>query len=286
MLTLILQLAAGLAYGMILLLVALGLTIVFGLGRVVNFAHGAIYALGAYVGVAVASLGGFWFALIVAPLLVGALTAAMDLLLIRRIRKQPEEMTLVLTFGVLLIIDNVIRQIWGTSAYYIETPKFMEGNWSLGEATISRYQAFAAVLAIAVCSALLWTLYKTSLGLRFRAASSNPDHAELFGIRVNRLLTGVFALGGALAAFAGVVSVPLYSAVPGMDEILPYAFVIVILGGLGSLRGTVIAALLVGLIISVGSAYIANWSHMLVFIIMLMILVLEPRGILREGRVL
>jgi branched-subunit amino acid ABC-type transport system permease component len=280
------QLVAGITYGLILLLISLGLTVVFGIGRVVNFAHGAFYALGAFVGVSLAPALGLLGAMIVAPLIVAALAVFLDYLVIRKVRHHSELMTFILTYGLLLILTNVIRDIWGTNSLYIDIPYFLSGFWEIFDVRIGRYQLTAGLIALAVASALLAALYLTDIGLKFRASSEDPDVAAVVGIDVERMFRVVFATGSGLAAFAGVVSVPLYSAVVGMEEIVIYAFVIVIIGGLGSLRGTVVAALLVGVITSVGSAYVAAWSNLLVFLLMLFVLVLEPRGIFREGRVL
>ncbi len=280
------QLVAGVTYGLILLLISLGLTVVFGIGRVVNFAHGAFYALGAFVGFTLAPYIGLLGAMIVAPLVVAALAVFLDHLVIHKVRHHSELMTFILTYGLLLILTDMIRDIWGTNSHYIDIPVFLQGFWEILGVRIGRYQLTAGGIALAVALILLAVLYRTDIGLKFRASSEDPDVASFIGIDVERMFRIVFATGSGLAAFAGVVSVPLYSAVVGMEEIVIYAFVIVIVGGLGSLRGTVVAALLVGILTSVGSAYIAAWSNMLVFLLMLVVLVLEPRGIFREGRVL
>lgn len=280
------QFAAGITYGLILLLVSLGLTVVFGIGRVVNFAHGAFYALGAFVGVSLAPALGLVGAAIVAPLIVGFLAIILDYLVIHKVRHQSEIMTFILTYGILMILVSVIREVWGTNSHYIAVPAFLEGYFEIFGVRIARYQIAAAAVALAVASILVSALYLTDIGLKFRASSENPDVAAIVGVNVEKLFRIVFAIGSGLAALAGVIAVPFYSAVVGMEEIVIYAFVIVIIGGLGSLRGTVVAALLVGIISSVGTAYVAAWSSLLVFLLMLLVLIFEPRGIFREGRVL
>ncbi|MET4808221.1 branched-chain amino acid ABC transporter permease [Limibacillus sp. MBR-115] len=280
------QMIAGITYGLILLLISLGLTVVFGIGRVVNFAHGAFYALGAFVGVSLAPYLGLFGAMIVAPLVVAALAIFLDHLVIHKVRHHSELMTFILTYGLLLILTNLTREVWGTNSQYIDIPQSLQGFWEILGVRIGRYQLAAGGIALAVAVGLLTILYRTEIGLKFRASSEDPDVAAFIGIDVERMFRVVFATGSGLAAFAGVVSVPLYSAVVGMEEIVIYTFVIVIVGGLGSLRGTVLAALLVGVLTSVGSAYVAAWSNMLVFLLMLVVLILEPRGIFREGRVL
>ncbi len=280
------QMFAGATYGLILLLISLGLTVVFGIGRVVNFAHGIFYALGAFVGVSLVPFIGIFGAMIVAPLLVAFLAVILDHVMIQRVRHQSELMTFILTYGILLILSNVIRDIWGTSSRYYDIPLALQGTWEVLGVRIGRYQVVAGITAFAMAMTLVMILYGTSIGLKFRAASEDPTTGSIVGIDTEKMFRIIFATGSALAAFAGVVSVPLYSAVVGMEEIVIYAFVIVIIGGLGSLRGTVVAALLVGIMTSVGSAYVAAWSSLLVFLLMLLVLVVEPRGIFREGRVL
>lgn len=280
------QLATGITYGLILLLISTGLTVVFGIGRVVNFAHGAFYALGAFVGASAAIYAGWIGALIVAPVVVGLFALAVDVALLQRIRRNSEMMTLILTYGLLLIMTNVMRNIWGTAGYYVELPAAFRGFVEIFGVRVGRYQFVAAALALIAAGALLALLYRTPAGLKFRGAAADPETAEIVGISVERLFRRVFAAGSALAGFAGAVAAPLYGAVVGMEEIVIYAFVIVVIGGLGSLRGTIAASILVGIMTSVGSAYVAAWSNMLVFLLMLVVLIAEPRGIFREGRVL
>lgn len=283
---LLVQLVGGITYGGILLLISLGLTIVFGIGRVINFAHGILYALGAFLGVSVAEHYGFFLALVICPLIVALISAVIDSLLLRRIREKPMIITLIVTFGILLILSNGISHIWGTTVRFVELPLFAKGSWELMGGRIAKYQILAATVSISVASLMLLGMYKTKLGVKLRAASEDPDKAELVGINVNRLFSIVFALGGGLAAFAGVISAPQYGAVLGMEDILVYIFVIIILGGLGSLRGTVVASFLVGTVISVGAGYVAQWANMFVFIMLLATLVVRPRGIFNEGRLI
>ncbi|MGE0802402.1 MAG: branched-chain amino acid ABC transporter permease [Lautropia sp.] len=280
------QLFAGLTYGLVLLLISLGLTVVFGIGRVVNFAHGIFYALGAFLGVSLVPLLGIAATLVVAPLIVAALAVVLDRIVLQKVRHQSELMTFILTYGILLILANVIRDVWGTSSQYYAIPAYLQGVWEVLGVRVGRYQIVAGLGALAMALFLVYLLFGTDIGLRFRAASEDPATGAIVGIDTEKMFRMIFAAGSALAAFAGVVSVPLYSAVVGMEEIVIYAFVIVIIGGLGSLRGTVVAALLVGTVTSVGSAYVGAWSNLLVFLMMLAVLIVEPRGIFREGRVL
>jgi branched-chain amino acid transport system permease protein len=278
--TLILALASGSLYGLSLLLITIGLTLIFGVGRVVNFAHGAIYALGAFLGATLSAVIGFGPAIVVAPLFVGAAAVVLERLLIRRLRSINEITTLLFTFGLGVTLDAAITMIWGARSYTVAMPKLLTASISLSEGQIPLYSVFLGFVSLLITGVLLAVLNLTSFGLHLRAASEDPATAEIAGIDVNNMFTCVFGIGSAFAALAGVLVLPIVGASSGMDlQITVLVFIIVIVGGLGSLSGTVLASLLVGVVVTLGATYISSLAYLLLFGAVIATLVVRPNGL-------
>jgi branched-subunit amino acid ABC-type transport system permease component len=282
------ELVNGLQYGMLLLLVTVALALIFGIMDVVNFAHGALYALGAYLGVVVVGVTGqFWLALVLAPLGVGLLGALLERTVIRRLRGRPPIDTLLLTFGLALLLEEAIRMIWGTTSLPIAAPEALSGAVELPLIGFyPKYRLFVIVAGAVIGLALVAFLQLTRFGLIIRGVASDAEMVGALGVNVPLVMTFVFALGSALAAAAGVIVGPLISAYPSMGiDIIIDAFVVSIVGGLGSFSGAIVAALLIGQAVTLGNTFIPEAAMVIIFAVMGAILLWRPRGILGQGRV-
>ena len=277
----------GLQYGMLLLLVTVALALIFGLMDVINFAHGALYALGAYVGVALVGVTKqFWLALIVAPLIVAAFGLVLEWALIRRLRGRPPIDTLLLTFGLAFALEAAIRLIWGSGSYSIEAPPELSGIVQLPvRVAYPKYRLFVIAIGVAVGALLVAFLQLTRLGLTVRSVSNDPEMVAVLGVNVPLVRTCVFALATGMAGLAGVIVGPLVSAYPAMGiDIIIDAFVVLFVGGLGSLWGAVLAALLLGQASALGNAFIPDAAMVITFAVMGLVLLWRPRGLLGQGR--
>lgn len=278
----------GVVLGSILLLFSLGLTLIYGVGRIVNFAHGALFSAGALAGAWIAiSSHSFWLALVAAPLLVGILGLALDWGVLARIRDRPMVDSLLLTFGLALLITGVLYQLGGRNVTMLQPPHSLSGTVTLAAVSLPVYRLFVALLALAAVGALLFFLKSSNWGLRVRAANDDPEMGACLGIDREGLMHSVVALGAALAALAGVAAAPIFTASATVgDKILILAFMTVILGGLGSLRGAIVAAYVVGLIIVFGEGYLGGQAAlMLLFALMMAMLIRWPRGFFGDGRI-
>lgn len=277
----------GIIYGAFLLLTSLGLSLVFGLGRVVNFAHGALYALGGYGLLSVMPrTGGYWPALIIAPLVVVPIAVALERLTIFPIRHRPEIHTLLVTFGVSFLLTGAIEYHWGPVTMLISTPSLFEGAVSILGNQYPLYRLFAAALSLVVSAGVFAFVQFTPTGLRIRAITDDGEMAEALGINTKWLLTLVFGGAAGLAAFAGALGAPIFAVQPDMGmSILIDSFLAVILGGLGNLPGSAVGAFIVALTKSIGGGYIADWSIALLFVVVALVLILRPTGVLGRGRV-
>jgi len=278
----------GAVYGAFLLLTSLGLSLVFGLGRVVNFAHGALYALGGYGLVAVMQrLGlGFWPALVVAPLLVVPIAIAIERVTIQPIRSRPEIYTLLVTFGVSFMVIGALEYVFGTATTLVEVPRLFAGTVVIFGNEFPIYRLAAAGLSLAVSGAVFAFVQFTPIGLRIRAVTDDPGMAEALGVNTTRLLTLVFGAAAGLAALAGALGAPIFAVHPEMGSgILLDSFLAVILGGLGNLPGSAIGAFFVALTKSIGGGYVADWSIAILFVVVAIALVFRPTGLFGRGRV-
>jgi len=273
----------GLVLGALYVLMALGLSIIFGMVGVINFAHGAVFTLGAYVAYQVKDTLGFPGALIAAPVLVGLLGMLIEATLLRRLYLEDPLQGLLLTFGLAMVVEQGIRMLWGLSPKHFEVPAALTGALALGPMTYSRYRSFILLAVIVLIVGLALFLQKTAIGTIVRAGSRDPMMVRLLGISLKPVLTLVFGLGIALAALAGVLSAPLAGVQPAMGvNVGTAAFVVVTIGGLGSLLGAVVSGLLVGQVVSLTIYFQPRVAEASMYVLMAVILLVRPRGLMGE----
>lgn len=300
----VINLLNGLSYGLLLFMLSAGLTLIFSMLGVLNFAHASFYMLGAYVGFSVAARAGFWSALVIAPLAVGLLGAALERWLLRCVRRHGHLPELLLTFGAAYLLGELVKLGWGLSPLSAPIPAVLDGPlFSLYGATFARYRAFMMAVSLAMLAALVAVLRVSKTGLIVRAALTHPQAVEALGHDVPRVFTGVFAAGTALAALAGVIGAPLFVIEPAMAESLgSIVFVVVVIGGLGSLSGALLASLLVGCVQTLavasdvslgdvasiagavlppewGALTLAQLAPLLPYLLLVAVLALRPRGL-------
>jgi branched-chain amino acid transport system permease protein len=279
-----LQLLTGLSRAAILFIVASGLSLVFGAMRVVNIAHGSFYMVGAFVSVTVTAwlggLLGFLASLVAAAVVVAALAALVEVLALRRLYDSEHLMQLLATFAFVLIIADGVQLLWGERPRSVPQAPLVGGAVNLGGIVFPKYSLFLIGVAIALAVALWALMTRTSLGRDIRAAVSDPEMLRMVGVNVPLLFTVVFALGGVLAALGGVLAAPQSSARLGMDiAIIVESFAVVIIGGLGSLVGTAVGALLVGIAFAFGIVFAPQAALAIVFVVMAAVLVWRPYGL-------
>jgi branched-chain amino acid transport system permease protein len=270
----------GLSYGALLFLLASGLSLIFGVMRVVNLAHGSYFLLGGYVGLSVIwRTQSFGLALLAGALAVALIGAGMERLFLRRLSGQTLGQVL-LTIGFALIFQDLALLLWGGDPYSLPVPAALQGVVTVGALRFPRYRLFIMAVAVVIGAGLWLGLDRTRAGAMIRAAVDDAEMAQGVGIRVPTISLGVFALGAALAALGGVIGSGFLGVYPGLDfEILPYAFVVVIVGGLGSLPGAMVGSLLVGLLDNFGKALFPELAYFTLFAPMALILALRPTGL-------
>ncbi len=275
----------GLVYGMLLFLVASGLTLVFGMMRVLNMAHASFYMLGAYVGWTIAKLcGSFWLALFLAPVIVGALGAAVERFLLRYIGTRGHIAELLLTFGLFYIFGEAVLWIWGSFPLELSPPPSLAGSIPLFGAQYPIYRQFIIGASSAICLLIGAALMLTRVGLVIRSTVSDAAMVSALGVDTSKVRWGVFAAGAGLAAFAGVVAAPFLGADPAMAAgMLVDAFVVVVVGGFGSLLGALIAAMLIGETQAFGVLFAPDFAIVFQFLLMAAVLTLRPQGLLGEA---
>ncbi|MBP2231605.1 branched-chain amino acid transport system permease protein [Azospirillum agricola] len=272
----------GLSLGVAVVLMALGLTIIFGLLDVINMAHGEFYAMGAFLALSLAGLGvGFWALLVLVPLLMIPIGWAAERWLIQRVFHSRDRhiLTLLLTFGLGMILEDVLKLAYGPNTMRPETP--IAGGTEILGMFLPNYRLFLIGFGLALIAAVWVVVFRTRLGAMVRAAAFDKDMASSLGVPVRRVYAGTFAFGVALAGLSGVLLAPIYSVFPtmGRDFIL-MAFTVVIVGGMGSIQGAVVAGLLLTQVQAISSLYISPvWSDPLVFGIMVLVLMVRPRGL-------
>ena len=277
-----LQLLNALQYSMLLFLLSIGLTVIFGLLHFVNLAHGALYMIGAYVGVSLAAAtGSFWPAFALAPLAVAAVGAALYFAFIRRMRRAGPMNQVLVTFGLIFIITDLVRIGWGDIALGLPAPEAMRGTTDLLGVSYPTYRLFIIALGLAVMAALTLIVARTQIGAMIRAGVENGDMAAALGIDVERLFLVVFVVGCALAGLAGVVAAPVFSASTGMAVgILIPTLIVVVIGGLGSLQGAIVGSLVVGFVETLGATLVPQLASVLTYAMLAAILVLRPAGLI------
>ena len=271
-------------FGALLFLLAAGFSLIFGLMRIPNLTHGSLFMLGAYFGATLVNgmLGtafNFWIAALLSSLLVAAFGAVIERLLLRQVPGQPLAQVLV-TLGISFMVADVCLMAWGGDPIAIATPDSLTGIVRIGPLIFPLYRIAVIGIAAVVGIALWLLLDKTRIGAMIRAGVDDPDMARVVGIRVSGLFTMVFALGAGIAGFAGVIGGPIMTVYPGIDQyMLPLALVVVILGGSGSLLGSVVGSLVIGLIYNFGQALVPELAYFVLFLPMLLVLLLRPQGL-------
>jgi branched-chain amino acid transport system permease protein len=274
----------GLAYGMVLFLVASGLTLIFGMMGILNIAHAAFFMLSAYFSYQVVVwTGSFWLALLLAPTATGLFGALMERFLLRKIHALGHTAELILTVGVMFVIMGAVKIFWGTESLYVSVPKFLGGLVDIGGMEYPIYRLFIILLTILVLVFLGLILYKTRLGMVVRAAVSDADMVNALGINVPLLFMFVFGVGSWLAGVAGVAIAPILSVFPGLaDQMGMDSFIVVIVGGFGSLGGAFLVAIICGLLSSYGVQFLSQLAPVLMFAFMAIVLTFKPMGFFGE----
>ncbi|TCK06972.1 branched-chain amino acid ABC transporter permease [Marinobacterium mangrovicola] len=276
----ILQLLNALQLSMLLFLLSVGLTVIFGLMHFVNLAHGALYALGAYIAASVAASMGYWAGVLVAPFAVAVLGLILYQFLIKRMRSSGPMAQVLVTFGLIFALLDITRLIWGDLALALDVPELLAGRVSIGGIEYPVYRFFVMAVGLVALVVLHLMLTKTQLGAMIRAGVDNDKMAACLGINVERLFFLVFCVGCALAGLAGAVAAPLLSVVPemGVDILIPTLIVIVI-GGLGSLKGAIVGSLIYGFVQTFGAVFAPQLASVMIYVLLALVLVMRPSGL-------
>ena len=276
------QVLLGLVNGSFYAVLSLGLAVIFGLLNIINFAHGALYMLGAFLawmGLTYFGLN-YWIMLILAPLLVGAFGILLEKTLIRHLYKLDHLYGLLLTFGITLLLEGVFRSFYGVSGQPYSTPALLQGGVNLGFMYLPIYRAWVVVASIVVCLATWFMIEKTRLGALLRAGTENPKLVEAFGVNVPRMVTLTYGFGVALAGFAGVLAAPVMQVSPLMgSNLIIVVFAVVVIGGMGSIMGSILTGLGLGVIEGLTKVFWPEASNTVVIIIMVIVLLLRPAGL-------
>ena len=276
------QLLLGLVNGSFYAVLSLGLAVIFGLLNIVNFAHGALYMMGAYVGwIALTYLGiGYWWSLLLAPLLVGGFGMLIERSLLRWLYKLDHLYGLLLTFGISLIIEGTYRYFFGVSGQPYPVPEILSGSTDLGFMRLPNYRGWVVVASMTVCFGTWFVIERTRLGAYLRAATENPQLTQAFGINVPLLVMLTYGLGAGLAAFAGVLAAPVIQLTPLMGtNLIVIVFAVVVIGGMGSILGAIATGLALGVIEGLTKVFYPEASSTVVFVIMALVLLVRPAGL-------
>ena len=277
------QVVNGLVLGGYYLLIALGLSLIFSVGGVVNLAHGAFYALGAYVSLEIAKHTGFGPAVVLSPVAVGGLGILFERFLLRRFYTSDPILSLLVTFGLAMVAEQLIRMLWGAAPLSASMPPGFKGQLMLGDFMFSRYRLLLLAVVAAVLAAIWLLLHKTSFGRVVRAGIQRPDMVAALGIRLQPYMTTIVVLGVGMAALGGALFAPITIVHPAMGaEIITVAFVVVVIGGLGSFWGVVLAALLVGVVRGITIHFAPAAGEASMYVLMFLVLMFCPRGLLGE----
>lgn len=285
----VMQLFTGLSLGMLYILLALGLSIVFGLLTVVNFAHGAMFMWGAYAGVSTLAItGNFWLALIAAPLIMGLYGLAVEKVLIRPLYGRDINYPLLLTFGLQFIMIEIVRIFWGTSDYPFAAPESLSMPLNVLDVFFfPSYRLFVIALTLVICIILWFFLEKTNLGLIIRAGTRDPLMVRALGIDMSRIWWVVFGIGSGLAGLAGILSAPIRSVFPEMGvAMLVECFVVVVIGGMGSLKGAILAGIIMGEASALTTLFYPQMADIVIFLVMAVVLLIRPSGLFGKAGLL
>ena len=276
------QLLVGLINGSFYAMLSLGLAVIFGLLRIINFAHGALYMLGAFIGyLLLVHLGiGYWPALIVVPLAVGLFGMVVERLALSRLYRLDPLYGLLFTFGLALVIEGVFRYFFGVSGNPYAVPALLAGGTNLGFMFLPNYRGWVVVASLIVCIGTWVLIEKTRLGSYLRAATENPELVQAFGVNVPLLLTLTYGLGAALAGLAGILAAPVYQVSPLMgSDLIIVVFAVVVIGGMGSILGAIVTGYMLGLAEGLTKVFYPEASNLVVFVIMAIVLLLRPAGL-------
>lgn len=272
--------------GLLLFIIAVGLNIVFGVLNIINFAHGALYMLGAYLAYTLINLAGmpFWAALLLAPIGVSILAVVIDRLMLRFIYSRDVGDSLLLTFALLLIINESVELVWGAGIHVVQPPESLAGSVEMLGSSLPTYSLFVITVGLLLLAGLWFLFNRTRIGRIMRAAALDREMAEALCINTRMVVTGVFAFGAWLAAVGGVVAAPMRALDPGMgDKIIIESFIVVVIGGLGSFPGALLGAIILGLIHGFGGRYLPEVNMLLPFLGMALVLLFKPNGLMGKG---
>lgn len=283
---LVTQLLNGLVLGLLYALIALGFMLILGTMEVINFAHGALFALGGYLALSLQPRVGWWGGLVLAPLGVGLIGLALERGVRRTYGKDPL-FGLLFTFGAALALEEIIRIVWTPRGYTVSAPAFVAGRFEWGFLVYSRYRVLVAVLTLVLMALVWWFLERTPYGAIIKAGAHDSEMVRALGIDLGRLRSLVFALGAALAGVAGVVAAPMWSLKPtvGAEAVMP-AFIVVVIGGIGSFWGAVIGGLLLGTVSGLSNLVVPRGSILVMYLLMTAVLLWRPRGLMGQKSVL
>ena len=276
------QLLIGLINGSFYALLSLGLAVIFGLLNIINFAHGAQYMLGAFAAYFLLNKAGlsYWWALVVAPLVVGATGVAIERLMLQRLYKLDHLYGLLLTFGLALIFEGVFRNEFGSAGLPYSAPESLTGGLNLGFMFLPRYRAWVIGASLVICLGTWFTIERTRLGANLRAATENPTLVQAFGVNVPRMITLTYGAGVGLAALAGVFAAPIYQVSPQMgSSLIIVVFAVVVIGGMGSIMGSIVTGFGLGLIEGLTKYFYPEASNTVIFVIMAIVLMVRPQGL-------
>jgi branched-chain amino acid transport system permease protein len=276
------QLLIGLINGSFYALLSLGLAVIFGLLNIINFTHGAQYMMGAFVAYILLNNFGvnYWWALLIAPVLVGATGVVIERTMLSRLYKLDHLYGLLLTFGLALIIQGLFRQQYGSAGLPYQIPAQLQGAQNLGFMFLPNYRAWVIVASLLVCLTTWYVIERTKLGAYLRAATENPALVQAFGINVPRMITATYGFGVGLAALAGVMAAPIYQVSPQMGaDLIIVVFAVVVIGGMGSIMGAIVTGFGLGIIEGLTKVFYPEASSTVIFIIMAIVLLVRPAGL-------
>ncbi len=276
------QLLLGLINGAFYALLSLGLAVIFGMLNIINFAHGALFMVGAFVAWMLQNYLGldYWWALLLAPLTVGAFGVLLEKTVISRLYRIDHLYGLLLTFGLALILEGLFRNEYGSSGLPYRIPQSLSGGTNLGFMFMPNYRGWVVLVAVVTCLAVWLVIEKTSIGAKLRAATENPGLVQAFGVNVPRMITLTYAGGVALAAFAGVLAAPIYSVNPNMgSNLIIVVFAVVVIGGMGSILGSILTGFGLGVAEGLTKVFYPQGSATVVFVVMVIVLLIRPAGL-------
>ena len=281
------QLLIGLINGSFYAMLSLGLSVIFGLLNIINFAHGAQYMMGAFAAYFLLQwLGlGYWWALLIAPLVVGLIGVVMERTMLKRLYALDHLYGLLLTFGLALVIQGLFRNQFGSSGLPFQIPPELTGGRNLGFMILPNYRAWVVGFSLVTCLGTWYVIERTKLGAYLRAATENPSLVQAFGVNVPRMITLTYGFGVALAALAGVLAAPIYQVNPLMGaDLIIVVFAVVVIGGMGSIAGSIITGFALGIIEGLTKVFYPEASNTVIFVIMALVLLVRPTGLFGRDR--